>query len=93
MGFDKKMLNSQIQLTYRCTRSTSGVVFGKISGSGITIERAGSGVVVCVSDVVLLLSNDMTGSRSSRFKRPITALTFGTNVNKLPCIAFTVSLI
>lgn len=49
--------------------------------------------VVCVSVVVLLLSDDRIGSRSSRFKRPITVRISGIIVVKLPCIDFTVSVI
>lgn len=77
-----------------CTRSTSGVVFGKMSGLG-TGRRCGSGVVVCVcvSDDFVLPSKATTGSRSSRFKRFKTFLMSGTSVSKLPCIALTVSLI
>lgn len=74
------------------TRSTSGVEWGRISGSG-TGRRECSCVVVCVSDVFVWLSNAMTGSRSSRFKRFNIALTSGTKVNRLPRIDFTVSLI
>lgn len=75
------------------TLSTSGVVFGKMSGPEIPLERGGSGVIVCVSDDFVLLSNAMTGSSNSRLSRPSTFLTSGTSVVRLPCIAFTVSLI